>query len=200
TGRLPFILGDTLVTFDGIPAPLISIQDKLIVCFVPFEVAGTVEVAVSSGGQRSNGVRVSIVASAPQILSIVNQDGSLNSAEHGAKAGDNIAIYVSGLGQTNPPSVDGLITTAPRLPVPIAPVRVFSSNAELKPTYVGAAPGMIAGITQVNVQVPSLTANSSPAITIAVNNANGVLYLVPRIPQFSSESRGKDLHSGSTKH
>ncbi|HEV8145681.1 MAG TPA: hypothetical protein VGP79_04845, partial [Bryobacteraceae bacterium] len=60
TGRLPFILGDTLVTFDGIPAPLISVQEKLIVCFVPFEATGIAEVAVSTGGQRSNGVRVSI--------------------------------------------------------------------------------------------------------------------------------------------
>ena len=71
TGRLPFQVDATSVAFDGYIAPLISVQDNLIVCFAPFEITGSAEVTVTVDGQKSNSVRVGVSQSAPYVLSIV---------------------------------------------------------------------------------------------------------------------------------
>jgi len=177
SGKLPFILDGISVFFDNVPAALISIDAGSIVCFVPFEASGSAEVSVLANGQRSNSVLMGIVGEAPQILAVANSDGTTNSAAHPAKLGSTITFYVSGLGQTNPPGDDGL-TNAPPLPVPVAPVTVyFPGPGAVTPQFAGAAPGMIAGITQVNVWLPtSITAAGDP-INVAVNAANAPVYV-----------------------
>jgi uncharacterized protein (TIGR03437 family) len=170
TGRLPFQLGATSVYFDGYLAPLISIQDGLIVCFAPFEITSKSEVTVIVDGQRSNMVRVGVAASAPTILTIVNPDGTVNSAAHPAPAGSVITFYVTGLGVTFPLSQDGSVS-APPLPVPVTPVMVYLDGMQITPQFAAAADGLVAGITQVNVQLP---ASGLPANPVNVSVSNGV--------------------------
>ncbi|MEO7142049.1 MAG: hypothetical protein ABI165_00940 [Bryobacteraceae bacterium] len=180
SGRLPFVLSNTIVFFGNLPAPLTSVEALSIICFAPFEIASTTEIIVSSNGQRSSAVRARVMPSAPQILSIANQDGIPNSADHPAQPGSVISLYVSGLGETNPPGDDGLVNTAP-LPVPLLPVSVFLPGGQVTPQAVEAAPGQIAGITQVNVQLPAslaAPAGATPhAVQIGVNSASATLYL-----------------------
>jgi uncharacterized protein (TIGR03437 family) len=144
---------------------------------VPFEIVAPAQITVSANGQTSNAALTGIVPSAPEILSILNQDGSVNSADHPAKAGSVITLYVSGLGQTNPQGDDGLVNASP-LPVPLVPVTVSFpvTPFTVTPQFVGAAPGLAAGITQVNVQVPTATPATA---TISVNAVNGKLYTQP---------------------
>jgi uncharacterized protein (TIGR03437 family) len=71
--------------------------------------------------------------------------------------------------------VDGLVTTAPQT-VPVTPVSVFLPGGMVTPQFVGAAPGLIAGITQINVQIPpgySMSGNAS----VTVNTASAPLYI-----------------------
>jgi uncharacterized protein (TIGR03437 family) len=69
------------------------------------------------------------------------------------------------------------VNAAP-LPVPLAAVRVFVAQTEVIPQYVSAAPGLIAGITQVNVQLPASTAVSgTKPVAISLNAANAALYV-----------------------
>jgi uncharacterized protein (TIGR03437 family) len=178
SGRLPFVLANTVVFFGNVPAPLVSVQASSIMCYVPFEIVAPTRIAVSSGGQMSNAVLTGIVPSSPQVLNILNQDGTVNSADHPAKAGSVIVLYVSGLGQTNPPGDDGLTNGNP-LPVPLAPVTVYfpATPSAVTPQFVGAAPGLIAGITQVNVQVPASVGTTTNApIEISVNAASAPLF------------------------
>lgn len=178
SGRLPFVLANTVVFFDNVPAPMLSVDATTIQCFVPFEVLSTTKVTVVSNGQTSNAVKISLSISAPQVLSIVNQDGTINSADHPAKAGSVISLYVSGLGQTNPPGADGLLNSAP-LPVPIAGVTVYfpTASSPTTPQYVAAAMGMIAGISQVNVQLPaSIPISGTKPIVFSVNATTATLY------------------------
>jgi uncharacterized protein (TIGR03437 family) len=147
-------------------------------CYVPFEIVAPTQIAVSSNGQMSNAVLTGIVPTSPQVLNIVNQDGTVNSAGNPAKAGSVIMLYVSGLGQTNPPGDDGLVNASP-LPVPLAAVTVYFPvmPSAVTPQFVGAAPGLIAGITQVNVQVPaSVPTTTNAPIEISVNSASAPLY------------------------
>jgi len=177
SGRLPFILGNTIVFFDNVPAALLSVEATSITCFVPFEVNATTKITVRSDGQLSNAVKAGLFSSAPQVLTITNQDGSMNSADHPAKAGSAIALYVTGLGETNPPGADGLLNAAP-LPVPLVGISVYFDGSQTPATveFVGAAPGMIAGISQVNVRVPA--GGSTPG-GLSVNGSRATLYVVP---------------------
>ena len=181
SGRLPFVLANSVVFFDNVPAPLVSVEASSIMCYVPFEVVSTATVTVSSNGQLSNAVLTGIVPSSPQILTVVNQDGSVNSAAHPAEAGSVITLYVSGLGQTNPPGDDGLVNASP-LPVPLAAVTVYfpATSSVVTPQFVAAAAGMIAGITQVNVQVPATIPSSGTTTPVAIglNGASAKLYTV----------------------
>jgi uncharacterized protein (TIGR03437 family) len=175
TGHLPFVVSATSVSFGPYSAPLISIQDNLIVCFVPFEVSGPTQLTVNVDGQSSNSVLLAVSAGAPYILEVVNQDGNINSANHPAPQGSMVTLYVTGLGLTSPLSQDGSVNTPP-LPVPLSGVSVYFNGNQPQPQFVGAADGLIAGITQVNVQIPVGTYSSNPT-GISVNNAFAQIYI-----------------------
>jgi uncharacterized protein (TIGR03437 family) len=177
TGHLPFTLSGTTVLFDNIPAPIVSAFDTAIVCFAPFEIRSTTNVVVESTGGKSNPVRVGVLSSELQILSVNNQDGTPNSASNPAKPGDELVFYVSGLGLTSPLSADGLTNTPP-LAVPIAQVMVYLLTTATQPDFVGAAPGQIAGITQINVRLQAGNYSTNP-ISIGLNQANATVYVTP---------------------
>jgi uncharacterized protein (TIGR03437 family) len=74
-----------------------------------------------------------------------------------------LTLYVTGEGQTNPNGVDGRIATAPA-PVPIAPVSVTIGGAPAEVQYAGGAPGLIAGLMQVNIVVPDRVFGVQPIV------------------------------------
>ena len=176
TGHLPYVVDATSVSFNGYLAPLISVQDGLIVCFAPFEITGPTEVTITVDGQSSTPVRVAVLPAAPYILSIINQDGTINSAAHPAPQGSVVTFYITGLGLTSPLSQDGSIS-APPLPVPVTPVSAFIDGHPVTPQFVAAADGLIAGITQVNIQIP-VTTYSSNAVSANLNSAIAQIYIV----------------------
>jgi uncharacterized protein (TIGR03437 family) len=89
---IAFVLANTVVYFGNIPAPLISVQASSIMCYVPFEIVAPSQIAVSSNEQMSNAVLIGIVPSSPQVSNILNQDGTVNSADPPAKAGSVVAF------------------------------------------------------------------------------------------------------------
>lgn len=175
TGRLPFQVSGTSVLFNGYLAPLISVQDSLIVCFAPFEITGLTDVTVNADGELSTPVRVAVSPSNPYILSILNPDGSMNSQAHPAPQESVITIYVTGLGLTSPLSQDGSVS-APPLPLPVTPVTVYIGNNQAPPQFVAAADSLVAGITQVNVQIPAGASSGTP-VQVSVNFAAAQIFV-----------------------
>jgi uncharacterized protein (TIGR03437 family) len=176
TGQLPYSVTGASVLFNGYSAPIISVQSGLIVCFTPFEISGLTAVSVTMNGQTSNSVRIGAVAGAPYILEVINQDGSLNSDSHPAPQGSVLTFYVTGLGLTFPLSQDGSVSAMP-LPVPVASITAYLDGNQVQPQFVGAADGLIAGITQINVQIP-VAAYSSNMVSVSLNQAAGPVYIV----------------------
>ena len=135
------------------------------------------------GGQPDSGHLHAEGSGTGQAAAINNKDGSINGAGHPAKVGDYVQLYITGVGQTNPAGTDGLINAAP-LPVPVAPVKVTIGGQTATVNFAGGAPGTVAGVIQVNAQIPSGitagaavpvvvqvgTSNSQPNVTIAVTN------------------------------
>ncbi|MDQ2947406.1 MAG: putative Ig domain-containing protein [Acidobacteriota bacterium] len=160
----------TQVLFDGIAAPIVYTSDTQIAAIVPYEVFGrdTVEVHVSYFSSFtnlsvvSNSINMRIADSSPAIFTqnamgqgaILNQDGSVNFPQTGAAPGSYVSVFATGEGQTNPPGVNGKIVAPDVLPRPRLLVTVLVAGQQADVTYAGGAPGLAAGIMQVNVHLP----------------------------------------------
>ncbi len=179
-GTLPFTLGGVQVTFNGQPAPVLYGSAGQINAVAPFELAGqsTVQVEVTQVNGQPLTKTVEVAATNPSIFAanatgtgqgaILNADLSDNSASNPAPLGSVVAIYATGLGVTNPVSMDGVLTSVLSPPLVAQPVTVTIGGQSATVLYQGAAPGLVAGVSQINVQVPSnITAGPSVPITIA---------------------------------
>ncbi|HEY2014882.1 MAG TPA: hypothetical protein VGH38_15350, partial [Bryobacteraceae bacterium] len=134
----------------------------------------TASVAVIYQGQVSSTVSLGVVPAAPGVFTFnssgtglaaaVNQNGSVNDASHPAAAGSVVTLFATGAGQTNPAGQDGLPGGTP-LPLPVLPVTVTVGGQTATVQYAGASANAVAGIMQVNVQIPSgLTAGLAPVV------------------------------------
>jgi len=184
------------MTFNGTEAPLLYISANLAAAIVPYEVAGasSVEIAVSYQGKYGSTTVVPVASAAPGIFTAnttgsgqaaaVNQNGSLNTASNPAKVGSIVSLYVTGEGQTSPGGQDGKVANSAPYPMPVQAVAVTIGGVSATVTYAGGAPTAVAGLMQVNVQIPAgvATGGSVPVmvsvggvaaqagVTIAVTN------------------------------
>jgi uncharacterized protein (TIGR03437 family) len=84
-----------------------------------------------------------------------NQDYSVISASNPLGAGGIAMVYATGEGQTTPGGVDGKPATGPTYPAPVLqPVTATVGGKAAAVKYAGAAPDFVAGVLQVNVEIP----------------------------------------------
>jgi uncharacterized protein (TIGR03437 family) len=163
-GKMQTLFAGTQILFDGVPAPLVYVQQNMNTAIVPYEVAGhgVTQVQIVSNGAMSPVFEVPVAASSPGIFAVTNQDGSVNSASNAAAAGTYLIIYATGEGQTSPAGVDGQFANSV-YPKPLLPVSVVIGAQTITPDYAGAAPGLVAGAMQINVRIPAgLTGSAVP--------------------------------------
>ncbi|MBZ5724795.1 MAG: hypothetical protein LAP87_07335, partial [Acidobacteriia bacterium] len=181
-GKFPASLAGTRVLFDNVPGALIYTSQQQVSVVVPYAVDGksSTLMVVEYNGQRSDPYRLDVAAAAPGIFAadssgsgpgaILNahDDGTvaLNTAQAPAPQGSYISVYMTGEGQTNPGGVEGSIALAV-LPKPLLKVTATVGGVPATVIYAGAAPGLIAGVMQVNLQVPP-DAPSGPAVPLAI--------------------------------
>jgi uncharacterized protein (TIGR03437 family) len=107
-----------------------------------------------------------------QAAAINNKDGSNNGAGRPAKVGDYVQLYMTGVGPANPPTADGSINAVP-LPVPVAPVSVTIGGKLASVNFAGGAPGLVAGVFQVNAQIPAgIPVGNSVPVVVTVGSSN----------------------------
>jgi uncharacterized protein (TIGR03437 family) len=176
SGLVGTSLAGTSVIFGGKPAPVLYTWATQVAAVVPYSIAGAnVQVFVQYQGQSSAPVTVPVAAVAPALFTAdssgkgqaaaSNQDGTVNGAAHPAKVGSYISLWLTGAGQTNPAGVDGQPGAAP-LPQPVAAVSVTIGGQSVTPQYAGQAPTAVAGVMQINAQIPSGTqaGNAVPVV------------------------------------
>ena len=79
---------------------------------------------------------------------------------------------MTGVGQTNPPGTDGSVNTVP-LPQVQATVTATVGGQPASVNFAGGAPGLVAGVIQVNVQVPSgISAGAAVPVVVTVGTSN----------------------------
>jgi len=98
---------------------------------------------------------VAVVPTMPEIFmsaggyaAAVNEDGSLNSADHPAKPGSVVAIWATGTGAIA--ARDGEIATSAH---DYYCCSIQASYGTVEVLYAGAAPTLAAGITQINFRI-----------------------------------------------
>jgi uncharacterized protein (TIGR03437 family) len=123
---------------------------------------------VQSGEQTLGPIKLPVVAVSPGVFTvngsgsgqgaILNQDSSVNSPSNPAARGSLVSVYMTGAGALNPPLADGVPgpSTAP-FPMPVASVSATIGGVDAPVAFAGQAPGLIAGATQVNLQIPQTT-------------------------------------------
>jgi uncharacterized protein (TIGR03437 family) len=186
SGRVSSALGGFTVAFDGQPAPLLYAAAGQINAVVPFAVAGKsttlLQVSTPRGGPAFT-ASVPVSAAAPAVFvigasgqgAILNGDLSVNSPAHPAARGSSIAIYATGTGLLSPSVADGAIVSAVNLPLSVAPVSVTIGGQPATVGYQGAAPGLVAGVMQINALVPAgVTPGAAVPVTISVGGTAGL--------------------------
>lgn len=174
-GQLSPFLSGTQVFFNGVAAPVIYTIAGVIGTIVPFEVAGaaTVDVRVMYNGQISNAQTVPLSKTIPGIFAlnvtgsgpgaILNQDYSVNSPANAAAAGSIVIVYATGGGQTDPPTPTGHVVSLAS-PLTATPVTATIGGVQAKVLYAGGAPTLLAGVLQVNVQLPAGVTGTVPVV------------------------------------
>ncbi len=180
-GRLANQLAGVRVLFDFDPAPLVYVSANQVSVIVPYAASGrtTTRVEVEFNGGRSIPVNLPVVPAKPALFTAdssgrglaaaLNQSGSVNTAANPANPGDIVVFYGTGEGLTNPANFDGAISTAVntlRLPVT---VRIGGLPAEV--VYAGSAPGLVAGVFQLNVRLPDELPVGNQPVEITVGTA-----------------------------
>jgi uncharacterized protein (TIGR03437 family) len=148
---------------------------------VPYGIAGraTTNVVVEYQGVQSNPVAYTLALAAPGIYSqnqqgsgpgaILNQDYSVNLPGTPAPKGSVVAVYMTGEGFTAG-AADGAIATG--LLSPVLPVSATVGGLPATVIYAGTAPGIVTGVMQVNVQIPS-NAAPGPAVPLVITVGTG---------------------------
>ena len=188
----PVQVAGVQVLFDGQAAPLLYVQDGQINAIVPWGLTpgSTATVCVSYNSMLTNCLNEPVIQAAPAVFTIdgahaaaLNQDGTINSSAHPAPAGTIVSVFATGLGPIKPAANDGDIV------VPPLPENVLGVTADIllsgglgilsipvPVVYAGPAPYEVAGLSQINLQIPA-TSLKLARLFLRVGNASAPLTL-----------------------
>lgn len=170
-GLYPKTLAGVQVTINGMNMPLLYVSANQINAVVPMELApgAAATVRVINGSTLSPDYPVWILNAAPYAFpTVLDQDGTINSQSNPAKGGSVVSFYATGWQSNFSPLSDGQVATAALdtchgncqiLWIGIArPVNVPTGTV----LYGGAAPGIVAGVSQINVRIDEVPPPASP--------------------------------------
>jgi uncharacterized protein (TIGR03437 family) len=153
-------LGDR-VFFDDVPASVLYASPSQINAIVPFGARGErVTISVRKNGIEVAKTVVALTEAQPEIFKLpsgqaaaLNEDGSVNSRENPAKAGSIVTVWGTGAAGWPRDTTDGSLNpSTPLLYLSAGATSAYSSRQEV--TFAGAAPGLVAGVFQINVRLP----------------------------------------------
>ena len=84
-----------------------------------------------------------------------------------------VVLYGTGFGRTTPAGIDGHLASAP-YPAPTLPVMLLSSG---KLAYAGDAPGIVEGVTQINIVLPETHSGYVAQLQVGSITASIVVYV-----------------------
>jgi uncharacterized protein (TIGR03437 family) len=184
SGIMPNSLGGVQVTINGSPVTLLYVSDSQVNAMTPLYLSGGApRVRVSFNGVNTADFVATVMTAIPEVFrradgtaAAVNQDGSINSPDHPAQPGSVVAIWATGIG-TTPFGAwqDGRLATG-AMDFGCCQVNVQSHPANV--VYGGAAPGIVAGVAQVNFQLPAQLKDYGPTVDVSLSAGSVTSYPV----------------------
>ena len=169
-GPLPRTLAGIQVLFDGEAAPMLSVSAGRVVAVAPYDLAGKSQTAIQVVSQGA--------ASAPVLADVQadwgflgngsngqayarNPDGSLNSPQNPVVEGNQVTVYLTGIGAVDPACPEGGTATA---------AGTLGQLAQYPFMPYASVPGSLCGLFQTNIVVP-LYGAIGPAVSLLPHSA-----------------------------
>jgi uncharacterized protein (TIGR03437 family) len=163
---VPTALGESCLTVNGVPVPMLFASPNQINAQLPFEVEGATTMVLHTPGGTSNNFDFTVLSAAPSVFrsgvagpqtglpTVVRaKNNQLVTPSNPIHRGEGIVIYATGLGRTLPAVAAGFAATTNPLPVAINQPVVSLGGLSLPLYYAGLAPGEV-GVYQINALVP----------------------------------------------
>ena len=188
----PFSLGGVQVMINNRPSPIRYVRSDVVLAIVPYATTGTVaSIQVINNGVPSDVRTVRVKNGTPGVYTspaggigyavaqhIADNSYSTITPQNPARPGETILVYLTGLGDVNPPVGDGMPAPGPPDPLAVAvttPVALVDGETAV----VG-----FAGLT------PTLIALYAMTLTIPADIAPGDVYLDISLPDsYTSEAQ-----------
>jgi len=163
---LPTALGESCLTVNGLPIPMILVSPTQINAQLPYQIEGNVTMILRTPGGVSDNFNLTVQPTAPSIFRTVVagfEDGvptiirarnqQLVTLSNPIHREDTITIYLTGLGNTVPAIEAGVAAGSVPTPVAVVAPSVRIGGQELSVQFAGLAPGQV-GVFQINALVP----------------------------------------------
>jgi uncharacterized protein (TIGR03437 family) len=166
---LPLSTGGVAVLVNGAAAPLYYVGSGQLNVQIPYETTAnsSAVLSVNNNGQVTT-QSFQVAAAAPGIFT--DSTGALVPTA-AATRGQEIAFYIDGAGAVSPAIPTGAAPAASTaladLPKPVQPTSVTIGGATANIDFIGIPSGL-AGVTQINVQVPTGISTGAQAVVVTV--------------------------------
>ena len=162
---LPTVLGESCLTVNGLPVPVMYVSPGQINAQLPFAVDGNTQLVLRTPGGASDSFNVTILPAAPSVFRnsvagpetgiptvVRNTNGLVVTPSNPIHRGDILTIYATGLGRTTPAVESGVPSPAEPLASAIIPPTVTIGGQPVEVEFAGLTPGEV-GVYQINVRV-----------------------------------------------
>jgi uncharacterized protein (TIGR03437 family) len=161
---LPTALGESCLTVNGLPVPMLFVSPGQINAQMPFQMAGNVSFTLRTPGGVSNNFNQRVEPTAPGVfranagaiglipMVVREKNNSLVTLSNPIRRGDRIVIMLTGLGDTMPVIPTGRPAPADPAPKAVVEPRVTLGGFPLPVEFAGLSPGQV-GIYQINAVV-----------------------------------------------
>lgn len=164
---LPTALGESCLTVNGIPTPVLFVSPNQINAQMPFNVEGNVTMILRTPGGVSDNYNLVVRSAAPGVFRATidgNNDvptvvrarnNEVVTLSNPIRRNDALVIVLTGLGKTNPAIDAGIPAPGDPPLAALAQPTVSLGGVPLAVSFAGLSPGQV-GVYQINADVPNV--------------------------------------------
>ncbi len=161
---LPTALGESCLTVNGLPTPVLFVSPTQINAQIPFNVEGNTTMVLRTPGGVSDNYNLVVRPNAPAVfrgtgersetpLVVRTANNEVATLSNPVHRGDTVTIYLTGMGRTLPEVESGVPGPGNPPASAVSQPEVTIGGFPINVTFAGLAPGQV-GVYQINAQVP----------------------------------------------
>jgi uncharacterized protein (TIGR03437 family) len=162
---VPTALGESCLTVNGLPVPMLFVSPNQINAQMPFQMAGNVSFTLRTAGGVSNNFNQRVDPTAPGVFRanagpiglipvvVREKNNAIVTLSNPIRRGDRIMIMLTGLGDTLPSVPAGVPAPSDPPSTAVVEAEVSLGGYPLRVEFAGLSPGQV-GVYQINASVP----------------------------------------------